>query len=291
MSISDYFLAVLGRCEFTDTDLTAVATHRSEVERCLKGALNVSKIEPIGSHARGSSIRQTSDLDLLAVLRNTEWLRAGARINSSTVLANVREVLRGRFPTTAIGRDGQAIVVEFYDKKSIDVVPSGWIGTRPDNWPLYIIPDGTGGWRETAPDSHGRYILDADVKSGGKLKNVARIFKYWRQSRATQVPISAFHVELLLAAEGTCSVGRSYASCLTAAFVALNRRECKALRDPIGVSGLIAACSTEPKRANALTSIQASAERAVAALTAEERGDTREAWRLWNIIFNDQFPR
>src|SRR5690606_24768753 len=127
MTIANSFFDILARCDFTDADRAALATHRREIETRLKNTLEVSKIEMIGSYARASAIRQTSDIELLVVLRNTEWQWGGSRKSSSTVLNRVREQLLSRYPNTAVGRDGQAIVVTFSDGKSVDVVPSGWV--------------------------------------------------------------------------------------------------------------------------------------------------------------------
>lgn len=291
MTITESFFGILARCDFTDADVAALATHRREVETRLKNSMAISKIEVVGSYARGSAIRQTSDIDLLVVLRNTEWQWGGSRVSSSTLLNNVRGQIAERHPNTSVGRDGQAIVVAFSDGHSIDVVPSGWIRAQTDGWPLYIIPDGAGGWRETAPDSHGRHLSAADARTGGKLKNVARIFKYWKWCRADPVPISSFHVELLMASEQLCGVGRSYSECVATLLQRLTQRECRALQDPLGISGLIAACTTDAKRALALRSVAASADRAVQAVNAERSGNVTEARRLWNIVFNDRFPR
>lgn len=291
MTVADSFFDILARCEFTEPDRAALATHRREIETRLRNTLEVSKIELIGSYARASAIRQTSDIDLLVVLRNTEWKWGGSRKSSSTVLNRVREQLISRYPNTTIGRDGQAIVVTFSDGKSVDVVPSGWVRAQSDGWPVYIIPDGCGNWRETAPGRHGRYIAEADARSGGKLKNVARIFKYWRACRVDPVPVSSFHVELLMAAEGLCGVGSSYADCFAALLQRLARRECRALQDPLSISGRVPACSTDAKRATALRTVTASADRANGAVAAARNGNAMEARRLWNLVFNDRFPR
>ncbi len=291
MTISDSFASILNRCDFSAHDRDALATHRREVETRLKNSFEVSKIELVGSYARGSAIRQTSDTDLLVVLRKAELDWAGSRVSSTTVMGKVRQEMVARFPSTAIGRDGQAVVVTFADERSIDVVPATWIRAQPDGWPLYAIPDGAGGWMHAAPDSHNRYIADADARSGGKLKNVARTFRYWKASRQEPVPISSFYVELLMAADNTCPVGRSYADCFAALLSLLARRECRGLHDPIGISGTVNACGTESKRLTALRTVLTSSERAAAALAAERSGNPLEARRLWNLVFNEAFPR
>ncbi len=291
MGIANSFQTILARCDFTRADEDAFATHRYAVETRLKATLEVSKVEVIGSYARGSAIKQSSDVDLLVVLRKPEWTYGNSRKSSSTVLAGVRNQLSARFPATNIGRDGQAVVVPFSDGRSLDVVPAGWLRAQSDGWPLYIIPDDAGGWLETAPDSHGRFIRDEDIRSGGKLKNVSRLFKYWKQCRSQAVPISSFHVELLMAGAGLCGVGMSYAQCFAALLALLGERGCRALQDPLRISGLVNACGTEAKRASALASVMASAERASKAVLYEHAGSPVEARRLWDLVFNGEFPR
>lgn len=291
MSIADSFSSLIERCEFTAHDYEALDTHRRQVATRIESGFGVSKIVVVGSRARGSAIRQTSDTDLFVVLRKSELERGGSRVSSATVMGRIRQELTARFPSTAIGRDGQAIVVSFADRRSIDVVPATWIGSQANGWPLYDIPDGKGGWMPAAPDSHNRFIAEADAASGGKLKNVARIFRYWRAMRQELVPVSAFHVELLMAADGTCPVARSYAECFRALLRLLAQRECRGLQDPLRISGNVAACGTDAKRMSALRTVVASATRADAAGAVEGVGGSAEAHRLWDLVFNGAFPR
>jgi predicted nucleotidyltransferase len=290
MAIADGFRQILMGTALTRADHDAFAVHRRQVEARLRSALDVVKFETIGSYARGSAIRQVSDLDLLVVLRATEW-RWGESVKSSgTVLGSVRQQLQSRFPSTAIGRDGQAVVVPFSDGRSLDVVPAGWLKAQADGWPLYIIAGDGGRWIQTAPDSHCRLINDSDIRTGGKLKHVARVFKYWKYRRGEPIPISSFHVELLLAADGRCGVGMSYAECFASLLLLLEHRECRAIQDPLRISGLVPACCSEAKRAAAMRSVAASAVRAGAAVRAEQVGNVAEAHRLWSIVFNGGFP-
>jgi len=291
MTIAESFGKILQRCDYTQADEAANIRHSGEVKRRLENFMDVSKVELMGSNARGSAIRQTSDIDLLAVLRKTEWQRGGGPMKSSTVLNNVRDQLVQRFPTTALGRDGQAITVAFADGTNVDVVPAGWVAMLQNNWPLYVIPDGSGGWMQTAPASHGKYIAAANTKSGGMLSNVARIFRYWTCSRQQPVAISGFHVELLMAAEGICAVDRSYSASFALLLETLAERECAALQDPLGISRNVAACGTAAKRDVAFGTVLACADRAAAAVESERNSDVAEARRLWNIVFLDGFPR
>jgi hypothetical protein len=250
-----------------------------------------SKIFPIGSAVRGSAIPQTSDLDLMLVLRVHEARWGGQLTSSFTVLNNVRAQLRARYRNTEIGRDGQAVVVDFEDgERPVEVVPAVFARFQ-EGVPLYAIPDGQGGWITTSPALHRRYISQADARSGGKLKNVARMIKYWRWCRTPDIPLSSFHIELLMAHEGICAGVKMYGQCLYDLFQLLSKRECRALQDPLGISGLVQAANTEAKRERAVAAVSDSAFHSARALLAELQGDTEEAIRQWDIVFNRFFPK
>lgn len=290
-TIAQSFNAILAHIALTDADVTAFEVHKSRIESSLHGSFAVAKIVRIGSYARGSAIRFRSDLDLLALLRRNEVDWGGQIVLPSTLLNRAREALRGTFPGTALGRDGQAVVVEFSDNRRIDVVPAWFDEALESGWPLYRIPSGSDGWLATSPELHGKYIAEGDTKAGGKLKSVVRILKYWKQCRDPELPLSAFHLELLLAKEGTCNGARSLAACVADALSLLERRECRALQDPCGISGYVPAASTDAKVDRLLAAVHGSATRARDAVQYEALGMSDEARRLWGIVFNNYFPR
>jgi hypothetical protein len=290
--VAEGFATLISRCQLTQRDLDLFGGHRSTVTTAVKTRLDTVKVDVIGSFARATAIHGASDVDLLLVLSRSALTWGGSLKSSGRALGEVRDALRERYPGTAIGRDGQAVVVSFNDGgHPVDVVPACYLehGGRL-NYPLYAIPDGRNGWMETSPGAHNKFIGDADARSGGKVKYVSQAFKVWRDARAGGVPISAFHVELVLANEGLADGARTYSSIFRDLLVVLARRECAALRDPIGVSGLISASATDPKRQQAARTVLDSARHADAAIGAERLGDTREAVRQWGIVFNGRFP-
>src|SRR6266487_566121 len=120
-----------------------------------------------------------------------EFLAGGmdARIEDSTPDAKtgipLKELWRDSFyPTTPVERDVQAVVVPFSQGASVDVVPAVFDQMLNGKLPLYLIPDGDRDWMPTCPELHANYIRQADAKSGGKLKRVAQLLKYWRECRS-----------------------------------------------------------------------------------------------------------
>jgi len=273
-------------------DEGAFKTHRAAVAQRLRDSLRTNRIEPIGSFTRGAAIRQGSDLDLLCVLSRDEVYWGNSLKASTTVLSKVRSELQGRFAFSDIGRDGQAVVVSFSDGRSIDVVPAYYHGQGgPWNYPIFGIPDGNGGWMATSPQAHSRYINEADAASGGMLKNTVKLVKFWRQCRDPAIPLASFHLELLLAQEGTCKGVKTYRQCLRDAFTLLRQREVRALQDPLGISGHVKAANTDSKRQHLVSAVAYAADHARTAVLNEAIGQFGEAYRQWDMVFNGSFPK
>lgn len=294
------FGLLLRRIEPRERDQEIYLSHEKTVRQRLETVFRANRVIRIGSYARGSSIRYTSDVDLMLVLKREEARWGGGLMSSNTVLNHVRDQLRARYWQTDVGRDGQAVVVRFRGNQyPVDVVPAVYshhgniteFDGSVKNYPIFLIPDGDGGWLETSPLAHNKYIRDADAASRGKLKRTAKLIKYWRRCRQPHVPLNSFHTELLLAREGICVGPRSYALCLHNALAELANRSCRQLQDPLGISGLIKAAYTESMRGQAADAARSSAQRSYNARMAERAGDVREAVRLWEIVFNHRFRR
>jgi tRNA nucleotidyltransferase (CCA-adding enzyme) len=180
MRVADGFNTLLSRIEPTERDINIYESHRQSITRRLETVFSTNKVELIGSCARGSSIRATSDIDLLLILKREEVKWGEGYKSSTTILDHVRSELLNRYPMTPVVRDVHAIVTRFADNQHpVDVVPGFyWKHGGALNYPIFAIPDGSGGWMLTSPQSHNKFINDADAKSGGKLKRVARLIKF-----------------------------------------------------------------------------------------------------------------
>lgn len=290
MAVSDRFKTLIERVEPSATAQQLFQSHRASVTARLKAVFAANKVMLIGSHARGTALGGSSDIDLLLVLSRSEVTRSGSLVSSNTVLKNVRQQLEDRYTTTDIGKDGQAVVVNFSDgKHPVDVVPAVYSGPGHNNYPVYEIPDGGGGWMPTSPEVHNRYIAEADKQSGYKLGRVARILKFWRATR--NAPLNSFHIELVLAQSGICSTVSSYGQVVADALSHFYRRDGRALQDPLGVSGWVQAVDTEAKRQQLVASLRESATHAQEAAKNDAFGSYPVAYKQWDIVFNGNFPK
>lgn len=292
VTVAASFNTLLARIEPLETELAQAQQHADSIKQCLRGAFQLSKFQAVGSHSRGTAIRAVSDLDVFALLARDEFRRGESFVSSDSLLNRVRGALSTRFRQTDIGRDAQVIRVDFgRGEHGVDVIPAYYSGPRKqDGWPLYYIPNGNGGWMPTSPPVHNKYLKDANQRSGGKLRYAAQLVKFWRSTRSPAVPISAFHLEMLLASEDACVGAKSYAYCLFIALSLLSRRKCAGLQDPQGVAGVIECASTASKRSTAISAVDHALDHAQRALAAEAGKNLSEAYRQWNIVFNGYFP-
>lgn len=283
-------LMLTARIQPIDGELKKAASHLLTVRTRLNKSFDISKFNRIGSHTRKTAIRWYSDMDVMVVLRRNEAKWGGSIVNSSTVLRKIREDLEDRYINTAIRTDEQAVVVSFgQGQHSLDVVPAIFHTLDLKKGAIYWIPDGSGGWIETAPDSHNRYFSKAVERSGNKLPKVVQLIKWWKYSRANSIPLNTFHVDMLLASSDICVGIKSYAQCLYETFNLLAQRECRGLQDPLGISGVLYAANTRPQIETLSTSVNHALLHSRSALVAEAAGDFYEANRQWNIVFNGQF--
>jgi hypothetical protein len=289
VDIAGSFQHLLGTIQLKPAQAEVAQRHIATVKTRLEQSFQVVKTVTIGSYSRGTYIASSSDVDLFCVLKRDEVRRGNDWVSSNTTLDRVKSQLEGRFWNTHVYRDVQAVVVQFSDCR-IDVVPGFYWDKDDENWPLYYMPDGEGGWMKTSPEKHNRYIAQEDDASGGKLKRTAQLLKFWRDCRERPIPVSSFHIEIVLAEGGVCRGVKSYASCLTELLQSLAQRECKAMRDPLGMCGNISCTRTEAQRLPTLASIRSSRDHAKVALAAIESRDLTEARRQWDIVFNGHFP-
>jgi predicted nucleotidyltransferase len=286
-SVSAKFSSLINRVQPTASELSALEAARRHLTSFLKLKFQTSKFLLMGSHSRDTAI-SGSDLDMLQVLRKSELTYGGDIVSSYTALRNLRTSLAD-YAQTEVRRDQQALVIRYKSGKQLDLVPGYYIGPGQSNYPVYAIPDGSGGWLRTSPESHNLYLKLCDERSGGKLKRVVQIIKYWRCCRVNEVPLNSFHLETVLASSGIAEGAKAYSECIKDAFAELHSREGRAIRDPIGISGLIGASSTQAQRDAVTTALSHSANHARNARIAELFSDGTEAIRQWQLVFNGSF--
>jgi len=269
----------------SDYESTAAQNHRASIYACLKANFGLKNFFRTGSFGNGTSISGYSDVDYFASIP-----RANLKQNSARTLLQVREVLDGRFPRTDIHVDCPAVVCPFgiLAKESTEITPADCVYKTEDGYSVYEIPDCSGGWMLSSPKVHNAYVREVDRRLGGKLKPLIRFIKAWKYYR--NVPISSFYLELRIAkyAEGENLI--VYDIDVKSIFSLLYNCGLAKMQDPMGISGYITACSTEPKLINALSKLSIALSHAEQAIKDKDKGNIWSAFYEWNKVYNGNFP-
>lgn len=282
-------IALAARVQPLASELGFAKLHQQSVKTRLSTSFAIANTQPMGSHARSTAIRRYSDLDLMVVLKKEQLMWGGKLVSSSTMLDRVVDDLRKRYPRTTVRRDVLAAALVFGgSRQSLDVVPA-MFHTFSAGRPVYLIPDGDGGWLKTSPAVHDRLFNLAHLRSGAKLRRVSQLIKWWKFGRLQPIPIGSFYTDMLLAHHGICVGIKTYGQCLTDFFTHLVSSSCADIEDPCGVAGRIPPTKTSAQRDVLRQSVAYAHTHARLAMEAERRRQFEEANRQWDLVFNGTF--
>lgn len=261
---------------------------RAAISRHLR--VPIRRTVSIGSQAKGTGISGTSDVDLLFVIGQEQARWGGSRITSSALLERFKRAISATYPSTAISRQGQAVAVSFAGTNvSLDVVPAIEAGKiRQAN--SYLMPDGVGGWLTIVPLAELRRFSLANVRSQNKLRRTVQLMKLWKRSRAEEVLLRSYYIELALVSTGLAAGARSYSEILLGAFRLLLLRGATALRDPDGRVGLTHPIPPRASPERVMEAVRAARDLASTARSHEILGDHERAAASWRRLFNGKFP-
>jgi len=263
-------------------------SHKASVQRCLENKHNCTRMFETGSFGAGTGVRHKSDTDYFAV-----FPAANLWENSAYTLRQIKESLQETFPRTdGIVVNSPAVRIPFgnYASEMLEITPcctNGTVTTAHGNFYKYHIPDGSGGWHDSSPSAFNAYVKHHDKRLGGKLKPLIQLVKAWKYYN--NAPISSFYLEVRVTkyAEGESSI--IYDIDLYRFFKYLNDNELPSINDPLGISGRIAACSTDDKYNTSLTKVKADFKRAEEAYNVRD-SNLDKCFERWNIFFNSEFP-
>ncbi|MFF7587638.1 hypothetical protein ACFZCK_09150 [Kitasatospora purpeofusca] len=245
------------------------------------GDIRYQSAKIIGSLGRNTACRPVDDIDLMVYLHIDADLWAQKyRGDSSEFLYRVRRVLNEHSPVRKVGARGQAVRFFYVDGLSVDVAP-----VEKYTSGNYGIPDGSGNWLTTNPVKHETYLTERNDAVSGDLKKIIRFAKKWNKAHSSR--LASFHLEMMVARTyGTLGGNSRTALRLFFDYNLYNL----SVQDPAGFSGDLSSYLTQSNRDAVNDGLKAARDRADLALAAENRGDHREAIRLWRIILGNDFP-
>ena len=280
------FSEFLQRLAVSKGQWTTAADHRQSVETALKSRLDIRAMWETGSFHHGTGVRFRSDIDVLVSLI------ADRPTSSDTALDWVQDALNAGFPRTAIYRRRPAIVVDFAGgQERWECIPGFITGRGGPGVLVYDIPGAASGWMDTSPGSHLQYVNDSnsDPHPAGGAKSLARLLKAWKYY--CNVPVSSFYLEMRAAQHmrTTTSFWPVWDTCRI--LEKMKEHDLADMNDPTSAaSSRFAACSSVPKRTEALSKLSTASTRARSALNMEIAGNETGAFHNLDLLFGEQFP-
>lgn len=241
--------------------------------------LPFSRAVLMGSAAKNTIVRPMDDIDLLAIFSNENNAWNMYHWDSKPFIYRVRRAYDG-LEAAQVGTRGQAVRVFFQNSGHVDIAPVFSHGND-----VYGLPDGTGGWINTAPTIANSWFAGRNADLGYNLAPLVRLLKKWNNAHSRR--FQSYHLETI-AATAFKTLGTSRQSGLASFFEwAPNHID---VSDPGGQSGSLSGYLTWVSRPEAVEALRTASERAGRARAAESAGDHAEAKRLWRIILGDGFP-
>ncbi|GIH06651.1 hypothetical protein Rhe02_47180 [Rhizocola hellebori] len=259
--------------------------HRSRIETSLRSQLDVSLIREIGSFTHGTGVHRHCDADLLVSIRG------GRPGSSDTALSWVKGALQKSFPFTSVYVSRPAVVVAFAGgDETWEITPGFHSHRTADDDHVYDIPGAASGWLESAPQAHLDYVTEINGmdKVAGGAKKLTRLAKAWKYYNS--VPISSFYLEMRAARYMQDEPNFIPVHDISRLLNKLEDDGLAAMNDPMGIAGRFYACSTDPKKRDALSKLSTAATRARKAVEAYKSGDPATAFYYLNLLFGGEFP-
>ncbi|PSB84361.1 nucleotidyltransferase [Photobacterium damselae subsp. damselae] len=282
-TIEEGFRDFAGKLTPTATETNLVKSHRASIETTLKKNFQMTNFFRSGSFGNGTSISGYSDVDYFAVIPTNNL-----KENSSNSLCDIKDILATRFSNTRVRVSSPTVLVPFGSLKSesTEIVVADNVDIIK-GYDVYEIADGKGGWIRSSPKAHNDYVRTVDKKHGGKVKKLIRFIKAWKYYNS--VPISSFYLELQVTKFCNEEPSIIYLMDLKSILNKLLSNNLASLRDPVGISGLIAPCSSDSNYKDALSKLKTAVNRATKAYMAESENNTKDAFYWLNMLYNNRF--
>jgi hypothetical protein len=288
MTVSEAFAYFKSELELPDRKACQAAAAQQDIRAQVAKYLDVPDSFLTGSYARHTKISPLNDIDVF-LIRNKSRVGLssdGSGVTAPTALDQVAAAVRNAYGSRArITLQHRSVNVEVQGLPfGFDLIPA-WL-RHPDGF--WIPNSSTGGWLPSDPNAHADLMTTANEASGGKLKPLIKMTKYW--SRQNYDLLCSFHIELtcreILAVETLDNWQLGLATIL----VRLHKYIGRPMLDPIYAQTRVDKELT-PEELDRLTSrLGFDADRAVSALKLERAGDDRRALVEWETIFVGGFP-
>jgi hypothetical protein len=140
-----------------------------------------------GSFQHGTAVTPYADVDYIARIHFED-----RPSSSTTILNNMRDLLKtDLWEARRVYVARPTVTVQFSGILPDYEITPAYLARSVDEEQVLLIPASGGGWRESAPKAHLKFVRDIDRKHNGRVRVLARLLKEWKYEHA--VPISSFY--------------------------------------------------------------------------------------------------
>jgi hypothetical protein len=152
--------------------------HLGALRRRASEAFPGVRLIQIGSYSRGTAIAVHSNVDALVVLPQA-WATWGARrVAPQMIMQRMAQDLGGECCAASVRPDGCAVVLSFAGvTHTVNLLPGFLVHRSSPS--MYTVPGRDRQSVKVRPQCHDALFLEANVRSGGKLRALSRLIKAW----------------------------------------------------------------------------------------------------------------
>ncbi|MEU8596868.1 nucleotidyltransferase [Streptomyces globisporus] len=263
--------------QFAMSHVREFAISMSRPSRTIAPSYMLSGYRLMGSYARGTAIRQGSDVDVIFEFTDPD---SPFQNESLSLLTHLEERLREHLGTAIhISRSQEVVSVSFPGEVSVDILPC----IRNENND-YLFPGGSGRWATTDPDTQNLYFNDRRDAAEIDLSKFTRGIKQWNYENGGT--IRSYHLEVMVA-EVADKLGDDY-SAATIKFYEMYASGLH-VQDPAGRQGDLSNYLTASQREAVSTLMKNCARTAHLAICAQNDRRYSQAVDAWSAVYGSSF--
>lgn len=294
-SVNDAFMKFRRNLETTPTEDASASSRQKRIRAELDAAdtLDIAEDFLTGAYRRHTKTKPLRDVDIMIVLRNTEYLHQ----HPHDILEVVKAALVPHYGEDRVCCDRRAVRVDFGIKVvddvsdadevvSFDIVPAFAYDGH------YLIPDDvTGEWVHTNPKRHYDAARDANQRFSEQWKPLVKMIKKWNDVAGHPVEPS-FLLEVmalqLLSGPWTGSHARELRQFFASAASRIDAGWPDPARVGPDISDVLDGDAT--KMGIARKALREAEAACTAAINLERSGRTGDALNAWRALFGPLFP-
>lgn len=254
----------------------------------------------IGISACGATYNSNDPWDNITITASTtdstqiECTRDDGTLNSVQVSNKFKKKLESvhEYSRSEIRRNGEAVILNLLSKEwSFDIVPCFHTVTESDGRSYYLIPNGSGNWKKTAPDKDKEHVTNSNQAQNGRLLELIRLCKKWNKVKNAKT-IPSYLLETIIvnyadsATELSQWIDLRFRDALK--YIADNIMnpvfDMKEIQGNINNLDFMDKYSIQKKA-------QADYEKACDAIAYESSGNPKDSIKKWGEILGGDFPK